>query len=98
MSFVPYVVEQTAKEHGIAFKAIHIERKEDAQNSPTPITTYALFCDGNYVTNEQMNDAKFLKLAFREAGYNQKTQRITTKNIFMKATLFGCFSFADGLQ
>ena len=24
--------------------------------------TYALFCDGEYVTNEQMNDKKFLKL------------------------------------
>ncbi|MGN0400968.1 MAG: YoaP domain-containing protein, partial [Acetatifactor sp.] len=24
--------------------------------------TYALFCDGEYVTNEQMNDKRFLKL------------------------------------
>ena len=62
--YVP-VVEQTAKEHGIAFKAIHIERKEDAQNAPTPITTYALFYNGEYLTNEQMNEAKFLKLSAR---------------------------------
>ena len=62
--YVP-VVEQTAKEHGIAFKAIHIERKEDAQNAPTPITTYALFYNGEYLTNEQMNEAKFLKLSTR---------------------------------
>ena len=27
-----------------------------------PITNYALFYDGEYVTNEQMNDKKFLKL------------------------------------
>jgi len=59
--YVP-VLEQAAKENGISFHAIHIESKEDAQNAPTPITNYALFHDGEYVTNEQMNDKKFLKL------------------------------------
>jgi hypothetical protein len=58
-------VEQTAKEHNIPFRAIHIASKEQAQNAPTPITTYALFCDGEYLTNEQMNDTKFLKLTAR---------------------------------
>lgn len=59
--YVP-VLERTAKEHDIAFKAIHIEKREDAQNAPTPVTTYALFYNGEYLTNEQMNDTKFLKL------------------------------------
>jgi thiol-disulfide isomerase/thioredoxin len=59
--YVP-ILEQTAKENGIAFRAIHIESKEEAQNAPTPITNYALFRDGEYITNEQMNDKKFLKL------------------------------------
>jgi len=59
------IVEQTAKEHNIPFRAIHIESKEQAQNAPTPITTYALFYNGEYLTNEQMNDTKFLKLAAR---------------------------------
>ena len=59
--YVP-VVEATAKEQGVSFKAIHIETKEDAQNAPTPVTTYALFYDGEYITNEQMNDKRFLKL------------------------------------
>lgn len=40
----------------------YIKVKEEAQNAPTPITTYALFLDGNYITNEQMNDKRFLKL------------------------------------
>ena len=31
-------------------------------NEEEKITTYALFCDGEYVTNEQMNDKWFLKL------------------------------------
>ena len=48
--------------NNIPFKAVHINSKEEAQNAPTPITTYALFKDGKYVTNEQMNDTKFLKL------------------------------------
>lgn len=62
--YVP-IVEQTARENGIPFRAIHIESREEAQNAPTPITTYALFCNGKYVTHEQMNDKKFLKLAGR---------------------------------
>ncbi|MBQ2152147.1 MAG: YoaP domain-containing protein, partial [Clostridia bacterium] len=59
--YVP-ILENTAKENNIEFKAIHLNTKEDAQNAPTPVTTYALFYNGEYVTNEQMNDKKFLKL------------------------------------
>jgi len=59
--YVP-ILEQTAKENGIPFKAIHIESRKEAQNAPTPVTNYALFHDGEYVTNEQMNDKKFLNL------------------------------------
>ncbi len=62
--YVP-IVEKTAREHQIPFKAIHLARKTDAQNAPTPITTYALFYNGEYLTNEQMNDARFLKLVSR---------------------------------
>ena len=59
--YVP-IVEATAAEQGVKFKAVHLTSKEDAQNAPTPVTTYALFKDGEYLTNEQMNDRKFLKL------------------------------------
>ena len=65
--YVP-ILEQTAKEHGVKFKAVHLQSKEDARSAPTPITTYALFFDGEYLTNEQMNDTKFLKLLERRAG------------------------------
>jgi L-amino acid N-acyltransferase YncA len=57
--YVP-IVEATAKEYGIPFRAIRIETREQAQSAPTPVTTYALFYNGAYVTNEQMNAAKFL--------------------------------------
>ena len=59
--YVP-ILQQTAKENDIPFHAIHIESREEAQNAPTPITNYALFHDGEYITNEQMNEKKFLKL------------------------------------
>ena len=59
--YVP-LVEKTAKENGIMFKAILLDSKEAAQNAPTPVTTYALFKDGEYISNEQMNESRFLKL------------------------------------
>ncbi|MBQ7599214.1 MAG: YoaP domain-containing protein [Clostridia bacterium] len=59
--YVP-VLEKTAQENGIPFRAIHIESREEARNAPTPVTTYSLFFNGEYLTNEQMNDTKFLKL------------------------------------
>lgn len=62
--YVP-ILEETAKDNGIAFKAIKLTTREEAQNAPTPITTYAVFVDGEYVTHEQMNDKKFLKMAGR---------------------------------
>lgn len=60
--YVP-ILEKTAIENGIGFHAIHITSKEEAQNAPTPITTYALFHEGIYLTNEVLNDKKFLKIA-----------------------------------
>ena len=59
--YVP-ILEETAKKNKIPFKAIKLESREAAQNAPTPITNYAMFFDGEYITNEQMNDTKFLKL------------------------------------
>ena len=59
--YVP-VLEQTARENDISLHVIHIDSREKAQNAPTPITNYAMFHDGEYITNEQMNDKKFLKL------------------------------------
>lgn len=59
--YVP-IVEEVARENGVPFRAIHLQSKEEAQNAPTPVTTYALFYNGEYLTNEQMNDKKFLKI------------------------------------
>ena len=59
--YVP-VLQELAKEKNIAFKTVLLKSREEARNAPTPITTYALFFDGKYLTNEQMNDKRFLKL------------------------------------
>ena len=60
--YIP-IVERTAKENGIKLETVHIRTMEEAQNAPTPVTNYAVFCDGKYITNEQLNDKKLLKLA-----------------------------------
>ncbi|MBQ1508425.1 MAG: YoaP domain-containing protein, partial [Erysipelotrichaceae bacterium] len=39
--YVP-IVEKTAAEHEVPFKVIHISSREEAQNAPTPVTTYSL--------------------------------------------------------
>ena len=59
--YVP-VLERVAREHGVKFKTVHLQSKSEAQNAPTPVTTYAMFLDGEYLTNEQMNETRFLKL------------------------------------
>ena len=56
------ILEKTASDNGILFKAIKVESKEQAQSVPSPCTSYALFKDGKFLTNEQQNDKKFLKL------------------------------------
>ena len=66
-------VEETAREHGIPLKTIHITTKEDAQSLPSPVTTYALFRDGQFVTQSIQSDKKFLALA------DAKAENIKTK-------------------
>lgn len=65
--YVP-IIEAIARERSVPFQTVHIESKEQAQNAPTPITTYALFYNGEYLTNEQMNDKRFLKLLDKETA------------------------------
>lgn len=56
-------VQEVAKEHGIPLKVIHITDKETARNVPAPVTTYALFRDGQFLTQGIQSDRKFLALA-----------------------------------
>ena len=60
--WVPRVAEAAA-EHGIQIKTVHITDKKTAQNMPVPVTTYALFKDGKFVTQAIQSDKMFFKLA-----------------------------------
>lgn len=60
--WVPRVAE-VAKDHKIPFKVIHITDKELAQSTPAPVTTYALFYNGKFITQAIQSDKKFLSIA-----------------------------------
>ena len=55
-------VQEVAEENNIPLKIIHITDRETAQNVPAPVTTYALFRDGEFVTQAIQSDKKFLAL------------------------------------
>ena len=56
-------VQAAAREHRIPLQVIHITTREAAQNAPAPVTTYALFKDGTFLTQGIQSDKKFLALA-----------------------------------
>ena len=62
--YVP-IVENLAKEKGIPFESVFIESKEKAQNAPCAWTNYAVFYNGEYVSNEILNEKRFLELVQR---------------------------------
>lgn len=62
--YVP-LVEQTAKKRGIRLESIAIDSKETAQNAPVAWTNYAVFYNGKYISNEILNEKKFLELALK---------------------------------
>ena len=59
--YVP-LLEKTAEENGILLKTILINDRETAQSAPVAATSFALFKDGEYVTNEILSVKKFLSL------------------------------------
>lgn len=63
--YVP-LVKKAAEENHVPFKAIHLQTKEQAQAAPTPCTSYAMFYNGKWLTNEQFSDKKFLKRIQKE--------------------------------
>lgn len=59
--YVP-LLESMAKTRNAVFQAIHIQTREEAQNAPTPFTTFSLFYDGQLVTHEILSEKKFEKI------------------------------------
>ena len=60
--WVPRVCE-AAKEHGIPLKVIHVTAPAPAPPAPAPAPPYALFRDGQFLTQSIQSDKKFLALA-----------------------------------
>lgn len=59
--YVP-LIEGIAKERGVKFTSIKITSTEQAQLAPAPFTTYSLFYNHEFVTNEILSDKKFVKM------------------------------------
>ena len=59
--YVP-LIQEFAINNDISFKVIRFETTLQAQNSPAPTTTYSLFYNGNFITNEVLSMKKFEKL------------------------------------
>lgn len=57
--FVP-LLEQCAAENDVPLTTIKIDSREKAQSAPFAWTNFALFYNGDYVTNEIPNEKKFL--------------------------------------
>ncbi len=55
------LIGDIAKENDKEIKLIKITSKEEAQNSPSPFTTYSFFDGGKFVTNEILTPKKFIK-------------------------------------
>jgi hypothetical protein len=51
-----------AKDRNAEFHSIHIQTRENAQNAPSPFTTFFLFYDGQFVTHEILSEKKFDKI------------------------------------
>ncbi|MFA6937122.1 MAG: YoaP domain-containing protein [Treponema sp.] len=65
--YVP-LIEAVAKAKNVKFKAIHFESSKEAQNAPAAVTSFCLFYNGEYVTNEIPSEKKFEKMIDEKVG------------------------------
>ena len=56
------LIADVATQHGVTLELRKIETTQQAQNAPSPWTTYSLFYDGRFVINEILSEKKFEKL------------------------------------
>lgn len=59
--YVP-LIEAMAREKGVPFKTIRFETTQQAQSAPAPFTSYSLFYNGEFVSNEILSEKKFEKM------------------------------------
>jgi len=56
------LIEDMARTRKIDFQSVHIQSREEAQNAPSPFTTYSLFYNGEFITHEILSEKKFEKI------------------------------------
>lgn len=59
--YVP-ILEQIARRRSVPFESVPILTTEQAQNAPTPFTTFSLFYNGKFITHEILSEKKFDKI------------------------------------
>lgn len=67
--YVP-LLKETAEKMGVSLQIRHIVTAEQAQSAPAPFTTFSLFYNGSFVTNEILSPAKFEKMIAENRGEN----------------------------
>ncbi len=56
------LIKGTAEKMGIQLQLVKFEDAKTAQNAPAPFTTYSLFYNGKFITNEILSEKKFQNL------------------------------------
>lgn len=56
------LINEVANKKDVSFTLRKITTLKEAQNAPSPFTTYCLFINGKFVTNEILTEKKFLKI------------------------------------
>lgn len=59
--YVPLAMQVAAK-HQVPLQVVHLTTAQEAQNAPTPFTTYSLFYNGKLVTHEILSEKKLEKI------------------------------------
>ena len=59
--YVP-LLEDMAKKRNAKFQSVHFLTREQAQNAPTPFTTFGLFYNGEFITHEIQSEKSFEKI------------------------------------
>jgi hypothetical protein len=62
------LIAEIARTRDVEFALIKYQTKKQAQNAPSPFTTYSFFYEGKFVTNEIFSDNKFIKF-LEEKGF-----------------------------
>lgn len=65
--YVP-LLEEMAKQKKVNLQTVHMIIKEQAQNAPSPYTTFALFHNGELIEHEILSEKKFEKLLAEKMG------------------------------